>query len=91
MKKKSVLLPFGAVLFAPCVSTDAQQPTKAPRIGYLSSSDAATASAGTEGIRLALRELGYIEGQKIAIEHRYEEGKLDRHRIKNRLSLELVG
>ena len=31
-----------------------------------------------EGIRLALRELGYIEGQNIAIEYRYAEGKLDR-------------
>ena len=28
--------------------------------------------------RLALRELGYIEGQNIAIEYRYAEGKLDR-------------
>jgi putative tryptophan/tyrosine transport system substrate-binding protein len=31
-----------------------------------------------EAIRLALRELGYIEGQNIAIEYRYAEGKLDR-------------
>ena len=31
-----------------------------------------------EGIRLALRERGYIEGQNIAIEYRYAEGKLDR-------------
>ena len=27
---------------------------------------------------LALRELGYIEGQNIATEYRYAEGKLDR-------------
>ena len=27
---------------------------------------------------LALRELGYIEGQNIAIEYRYGEGKVDR-------------
>ena len=33
---------------------------------------------GTEAIRLALRELGYIEGQNIAFEYRYAEGKLDR-------------
>ena len=31
-----------------------------------------------EGMRLALRELGYIEGQNIAIEYRYAEGKRDR-------------
>jgi putative ABC transport system substrate-binding protein len=56
----------------------AQQPKKVPRIGYLSVSDAVTASAGDEGIRLALRELGYIEGQNIAIEYRYSEGKAER-------------
>src|SRR5262245_15613648 len=67
-----------AMLFALCSSAEAQQPTKVPRIGYLSSVDPATDSARAEGIRLALRELGYIEGQNIAIEYRYAEGKLDR-------------
>ena len=49
-----------------------------PRIGYLSTIDPAADSARAEGIRLALRELGYIEGQNIAIEYRYAEGKPDR-------------
>ena len=57
---------------------EAQQPKKVPRIGYLSSSDPATESARAEAIRLALRERGYIEGQNIAIEYRYAEGKRDR-------------
>jgi putative ABC transport system substrate-binding protein len=56
----------------------AQQPKKIPRIGYLSLLDPARESARAEGIRLALRERGYIEGQNIAIEYRYAEGKLDR-------------
>src|SRR6185503_13263005 len=56
----------------------AQQPTKIPRIGYLSPFDAATESVRAEGIRLALRELSYIEGQNIAIEYRYTEGKTSR-------------
>ena len=55
-----------------------QQPKKVSRIGYLSPVDAVTDSARVEGIRLALRELGYIEGQNIAIEYRYAEGKRDR-------------
>ena len=59
-------------------SVEAQQPKKVPRIGYLSSFDPATESARSEAIRLALRELGYIEGQNIAIEYRYAEGKRDR-------------
>ena len=66
------------VLLAVAVIAEAQQPTKVPRIGYLSTVDPATDSARAEGIRLALRELGYIEGQNIAIEYRYAEGKRDR-------------
>ncbi|MGH7797509.1 MAG: ABC transporter substrate-binding protein [Candidatus Binatia bacterium] len=66
-----VLVVAGAV-------AQAQQPKKAPRIGYLSVSDAATESVRADAIRLALRELGYIEGQNIATEYRYAEGKRDR-------------
>ena len=66
------------MLFALCYSASAQQPKKVPRIGYLSSSDPATESTRAEAIRLALREHGYIEGQNIAIEYRYTEGKRDR-------------
>src|SRR5262245_7851879 len=59
--------------------TDAQQTKKVPRIGYLSPFDPASDSTRVEAIRLALRELGYIEGQNIAIEYRYTEGKPDRY------------
>src|SRR5258705_12545265 len=55
----------------------AQQPKKVSRIGYLSSDDPA-GSTRAETIRLALRDLGYLEGQNIAIEYRYAEGKRDR-------------
>jgi len=55
------------------------QPKKVPRIGYLSSLDPATESTRAEAIRLALRERGHIEGQNIAIEYRYAEGKQDRY------------
>jgi putative ABC transport system substrate-binding protein len=56
----------------------AQQPKKIPRIGYLSVSDAVTASAGDERFRAALSKLGYLEGQNITIEYRYSEGKPER-------------
>ena len=56
---------------------DAQQPKKVPRIGYLSGLDAARESSRAEPIRQGLRELGYLEGQNIAIEYRYAEGKRD--------------
>jgi putative ABC transport system substrate-binding protein len=66
------------VLLAVAVIAEAQQPKKVPRIGYLSSVDPATESTRSEPFRLALLELGYIEGQNIAIEYRYAEGKRDR-------------
>jgi putative tryptophan/tyrosine transport system substrate-binding protein len=65
------------VLLALGVIAEAQQPKKVHRIGYLSPRDAATESTRSEAIRLALRQLGYIEGQNIATEYRYVEGKVD--------------
>jgi putative ABC transport system substrate-binding protein len=80
MAKKSVASSAVSLVFilASVSFATAQQPKKIPRIGYLSNTDAATDSARAEGIRLALRDLGYIEGQTIAIEYRYAEGKVDR-------------
>ena len=72
------ILTFSAMLFALCVPAQAQQPKKIYRIGYLSGIDRATYSARFEAIRLALRELGYIEGQNIHFEQRNGEGKSDR-------------
>ena len=78
MNKKITTLVLCTLLFAHSFPASAQQPKKVPRIGYLSSGDPASESARSEAIRLALRERGYIEGQNIAIEYRYAEGKLDR-------------
>jgi putative ABC transport system substrate-binding protein len=77
-KRKLGSFALCAMLFALWLPAGAQQPKKVTRIGYLSSQDPAIESARAEGIRLALRELGYIEGQNIAIEYRYSEGKTDR-------------
>jgi len=79
MKKAGVLsILLVVVLLAVAVIAEAQQAKKVTRIGYLSSGDPATESTRSEGIRLALHELGYIEGQNIAFEHRSAEGKPDR-------------
>jgi len=64
--------------FVGLASVAGAQPKKVPQIGYLSADDPASESSRAEPIRLALRELGYIEGQNIAIEYRYAEGKRDR-------------
>ena len=69
------------VLLVLGVIAEAQQTGKVRRIGYLSSGNPSSESTRSEAIRLALRELGYIEGQNIATEYRYAyaEGKQDRY------------
>ena len=69
-----------ATLLAVCFSAESQQqPNKIPRIGYFSAFDKASEATRAEGVRLALREFGYIEGQNIAIEYRYAETKRERY------------
>ena len=63
MKRKFTVLALCAMLLALCFSVEAQQPKKIFRIGYLSGVDAARDTTRSEGIRLALRERGYIKGQ----------------------------
>jgi putative tryptophan/tyrosine transport system substrate-binding protein len=78
MNRKITVLTLCAMLFGPYLPAAAQQPKKVWRIGYLSAFDAATESTRSEAIRRALRELGYVEGQNIATDYRYAEGKVDR-------------
>jgi putative ABC transport system substrate-binding protein len=79
MRKIVMHLALCAMLFAPGEAAEAQQPKKKViRIGYLSSIDSINESARAQGIRLALREFDYLEGQNIAIEYRYSEGKTER-------------
>jgi len=65
-----------AILAAPLV-TDAQQASREPRIGYLEFGSAASGRPPLEAFLQGLRDLGWVEGQNIAIEVRYAEGKRD--------------
>jgi putative ABC transport system substrate-binding protein len=87
MRRKFFDLALSTLLLALCFPAQAQQPKKVPLIGYLSPVDAASESTRFESIRLALRERGYIEGQNIATEYRYAEGKRNRY---SELAAELV-
>jgi putative ABC transport system substrate-binding protein len=67
------------MLFALCPFAEAQQqPKKVFKLGYLSPLGADRESIRSEPIRAALRDFGYIEGQNLAVEYRYSDGKLDR-------------
>jgi len=87
MKKKIRVLTHYAMFVALCLSAEAQQPVKIPRIGFLASVSPSTISARTDAFRQGLRELGYVEGKNIIIEWRYAEEKPDRL---NNLAAELV-
>ena len=70
---------FAFVLVVAGAAAQAQQPKKVYRIGYLMPGDPTSESADSDAVRLALHELGYIEGQNIAFEYRYADGRRDRY------------
>src|SRR5262249_43893958 len=92
-KRKLGSFALSALILALGLSAQAQQPGKVWRMGYLSSVSPSSESTRAESIRRALRELGYIEGQNIAIEYRYADeyryAELKLHRLPE-LAAELV-
>jgi len=78
MTSKIVICSLLTVFLLTTSLAQAQQAKKVPRIGYLSPRDRASESTRSEAIRLALRNLGYIEGRNVAFEYRYADGKPDR-------------
>ena len=65
------------MLFALCVSAEAQQVKKTGRIGYLGNRSS-TDTPWMKEFRAGLSDFGYVEGQNIIIDYRYWEGKLER-------------
>ena len=66
-----------SLAFAP-LAAEAQQTGKVYRIAYLGNSSAALESELVAAFRQGLRDLKYVEGQNIAIEYRWAEGRYDR-------------
>jgi putative ABC transport system substrate-binding protein len=69
-----------ATFFLVTASTvDAQQPTRIPRIGFVTSAgNPNSPGLRVEAFQRGLRELGYVEGKNILVEYRYIEGKTER-------------
>ena len=57
---------------------EAQQPGKVPRIGVLGPRNRSDGAPFIDAFLQGLLELGWIEGQNIAIEYRFAEGRFDR-------------
>jgi putative ABC transport system substrate-binding protein len=60
------------------LATGAQQPPKVPRVGWIWLGRSAGNPTEVAGFRQGLKELGYIEGQNIVVEYRFDEGRTDR-------------
>jgi len=76
MRRASLALVLTLALLAAPLAGEAQTPGKMPRIGYLAFP--AERLPAHDAFLQGLRELGYVEGQNIAIEYRWAGGKADR-------------
>src|ERR1041384_4802556 len=66
-----------ALLLASPGVAHAQPTGKVPRVGYLFYGSPGP-SREIDAFRQGLRELGYIEGQNIAVEYRFASGQVER-------------
>src|SRR3974377_674185 len=75
MRRRDFITLLGTAAAWP-LAARAQQPAKVPRVGILS--PAASETAGTlTAFREGIRDLGYIEGQTIALDFRLSHGIMD--------------
>jgi len=81
MDRRAFITIIGGSILVEPLGADGQQAGKVPRVGYLNPGSASDPlrQRRLEAFRQGLRELGYVEGQNIAIESRWAEGKYDRY------------
>src|SRR5258707_4272726 len=60
------------------LAVGAQTPPKIPRVGFIAGSNPAATEHTVGAFQQRLRELGYVEGQSIALEVRWAEGRMER-------------
>jgi ABC-type uncharacterized transport system substrate-binding protein len=77
MERRAFLAGVTGGLLAAPVAAGAQQPAM-PVIGYLSQRSPTDSASIVAAFRQGLKEMGYVEGQNVAIEFRYAEGQIDR-------------
>src|SRR5215468_6570772 len=76
MKRRAFVTLLGGAAVAWPLAARAQQSAKVPRVGILSPAASETAATLT-AFREAIRDLGYIEGQTIALDFRLSKGIMD--------------
>ncbi len=78
MNKRLLVSLVSTLILASGYTSEAQQPKKVPRIGFMIGTSPSIIPDRIEGFRRGLRELGYVEGKNVVIEYRVAEGKVER-------------
>jgi hypothetical protein len=74
MDRRRFLLTSMAGAFATPLAAEAQQAGKVYRIGYLGNGNPTQNAPRLDAFRQGLRELGWVEGQNVAIEYLFPSG-----------------
>ena len=80
LRRRHFITLLGGAAAALPLAARAQQPREAnvPVVGYLSSQSADTQTDLLRGFRQGLREIGYIEGENVAVTYRWADNEADR-------------
>jgi putative ABC transport system substrate-binding protein len=78
VKRREFMTLLGGAVAAWPLTARAQQPTKLPTIGFLGVTTAAASGPRAAAFVQRLRELTWVEGQNIAIEYRWADGRYER-------------
>jgi putative tryptophan/tyrosine transport system substrate-binding protein len=78
MKRRQFITLLGGAAVAWPLAARAQQPGKLPTIGFLGTGTSSSQGQWVAAFVQRLRELGWIEGQTVAIEYRWAEGRTER-------------
>jgi hypothetical protein len=76
MRRRELMLLFGGAMTAAHALRAQQKAT--PVVGYLSPASPGPSAPYVAAFRQGLGETGYVEGQNLAIEYRWAEGRYDR-------------
>jgi putative ABC transport system substrate-binding protein len=87
MKRRDFIAGLGGTAAAWPLAARAQQRTTMPLVGFINSASAGGYGYAVDAFRHGLKEIGYVEGQNVAVEYRWADGQYDRVPV---MALELV-